>query len=180
MSGLLYHFSEDPAIPRFVPQVSQSSGVRDPLVWAIDPAHADLYLFPRDCPRVTFHATPETSLEDRTRFLGLTTARRVSAIEATWLQAMRETHLYRYVLSGDEFELRDANAGYWVSRRPVEPLRVEPVGDLLAALVDADVELRVMPSLWSLYEAVIASSLGFSIIRWRNVAPRPEQPITSP
>jgi hypothetical protein len=31
-----------------------------------------------------------------------------------------------------------------------------------------------MPSLWPLYEAVIASTLEFSIIRWRNAAPRQE------
>jgi hypothetical protein len=61
-----------------------------------------------------------------------------------------------------------------VARQAVEPVRVEPVGDLLAAHAAAGVELRIMPSLWTLYEAVIASTLQFSIIRWRNAAPRPE------
>jgi hypothetical protein len=34
------------------------------------------------------------------------------------------------------------------------------------------VELRVQPSLWELRDAVIASTLAFSIIRWQNAAPR--------
>ena len=34
------------------------------------------------------------------------------------------------------------------------------------------VELRVLSSLWPLRDAVVASSLGFSIIRMRNAQPR--------
>ncbi len=37
--------------------------------------------------------------------------------------------------------------GVHVSRELVVPLSVEPVGDLLAALTDAGVELRITPSL---------------------------------
>jgi hypothetical protein len=143
-------------------------------VWAVDDEHADLYYFPRDCPRVTFHRASGTTAEDVQRFLGLTTARRVAAIERAWLSRMREATLFRYVLPGRGFSTRDANAGYWVSTQPVEPLAVEPVGDLMSALAEANVELRIMPSLWALYDAVVASTLGFSIIRWHNAGPRPE------
>jgi hypothetical protein len=122
---------------------------------------------------VTFHASPATSAEDRERFMVASDARRVSAIEAAWLEPMRATTLYRYSLPRDGFELRDANAGYWVSRESAEPLGVEPVGDLIQALTDADVELRILKSLWPLYEQVVSSTLGFSIIRWHNAAPRP-------
>jgi hypothetical protein len=51
---------------------------------------------------------------------------------------------------------------------PVEPGSVRPVDDLLGELVRRDVELRVMPSLRLLREAVAASSLHFSMIRMRN------------
>jgi hypothetical protein len=67
---------------------------------------------------------------------------------------------------------RDGTAGYWVARHAVDPIRVEPVGDLLTALADAGVEIRIVPSLWPLYEAVVSSSMGFSVIRWQNAAPR--------
>ena len=63
-------------------------------------------------------------------------------------------------------------AGYKIARQPVEPLSVAPIDDLLAALVAHDVELRVMRSLWRLYDAAVASSLQFSIIRMRNAQPR--------
>jgi hypothetical protein len=140
---------------------------------------AHLYYFPRDCPRVQFCAWAQTTAEDVERFLGLTTAKHVAAIETGWLSTLRSTKLYRYSFPADRFELQDEAAGYWVSRDMIEPLGLEPLDDLLEALLNAGVELRVMPSLWPLYEAVIASTLQFSIIRWRNAAPRPaEQALT--
>jgi hypothetical protein len=173
-TSVLYHFSEDPAIERFVPRVAPSSVLREEFVWAVDAEHAHLYYFPRDCPRVHFCSMGETTAADIERFLGLTTARHVAAIEAAWLPRLRSTAVYRYELPGDSFELIDRYAGYWTSRETVTPLSVEPVGDLLDMLVAAGVELRVMPSLWPLRDAVIASTLQFSIIRWRNAAPPPE------
>jgi hypothetical protein len=169
----LYHFSEDPLIARFEPRVAPTSNIQDrALVWAVDAEHAHLYYHPRNCPRVTFYAVESTTPDDIERFLGLTTARHVAAIESAWLPAMHSTQLYRYTLPGEGFELLDAGAGYWVSEDAIAPLSVEPVGDLVDALVNAGVELRITPSLWPLYEAVIASTLQFSIIRWRNAAPR--------
>jgi len=167
----LYHFSEDPGIEHFVPHVVATRVGEDPLVWAVDDEHAYIYYFPRECPRVTFYASPQTTPEDIERFFGHSTARRVVAIESVWLATTRETELYRYELDDARFELQDENAGYWISKQPVTPLSVEPVGDLLTALTEADAEVRVMPSLWPLYEAVISSTLGFSIIRWRNASP---------
>jgi hypothetical protein len=170
----LYHFSEDATIGCFVPQIAPTSAVKEPLVWAVDGEHAHIYYFPRDCPRVTFYRSQRASNEDLQRFFATTNATRVVAIESRWLDAMRGTSLYRYGLQGDSFDLIDAGAGYWVSRETVVPVSVEPVGDLMKALAAAGAELRIMPSLWPLYEAVITSTLDFSIIRWRNASPRPE------
>ena len=39
-------------------------------------------------------------------------------------------------------------------------------------ILQRGVELRLLPDLWSLRDAVIESTLEFSIIRWRNVSPR--------
>jgi hypothetical protein len=66
------------------------------------------------------------------------------------------------------FECIDECAGYFVSRRPVVPTRVQVVDDLLAALLGRGVELRFVPDLWSLRDAVISSTLRFSMIRTRN------------
>jgi hypothetical protein len=167
---VLFHFSEESSIARFEPHVAATAATDDALVWGIDADHQDLYFFPRECPRVTFHGLPSTTDADRWRFLGLSTARRVAAVEAGWLDRIRATQLYRYRLPAGGFEPREPNAGYWVSRDVVVPVGVEPVGDLLTALTAAGVEVRIVPTLWPLYEAVVASTLGFSIIRWHNAA----------
>jgi hypothetical protein len=168
----LYHFSEDPAIELFVPRPPVATPDAEPLVWGIDADHASLYCFPRDCPRVCFAARADSSVEEIERFLGLTTARLVIAIEGEWLERMRSTRLYRYHLPSETFMMIDEGAGYHVSREPVVPSKVEPVGDLIEELVDAGVELRITPSLWLLHDAVAASSLRFSMIRMRNASPR--------
>jgi hypothetical protein len=171
--SVLYHFSEEPGIERFEPRLA-APPLADSVVWAVDREHEYLYLFPRDCPRVTYYATPDSSIEDVERFQGHTTAEVIAAIEAGWLERLRSTELYRYEFPSTGFECTDAGAGYWVCRHAVRPLRVEAVGDLLEAHVKAGVELRIMPSLWPLRDAVVASTLHFSIIRWRNAAPRPD------
>ncbi len=81
---------------------------------------------------------------------------------------MRDTVIYRYTLPAKGFALRDEYAGYWVSERECRPMKIEPIGDLMAVLLDAGVELRIMPSLASLRDAVVESSVNFNIIRWRN------------
>jgi hypothetical protein len=86
---LVYHFSEDSNIKLFTPHVPQSRNDVKPLVWAIDEAHAPLYWFPRDCPRLTFWAGPETPSETIQRFFAQTSAKRIHAIECSWLEPMR-------------------------------------------------------------------------------------------
>jgi hypothetical protein len=85
---------------------------------------------------------------------------------------MRCCRLHCYHLPGETFELADECAGYFVSRVPVKPLRVHVIEDLVSTILMRGVELRVQPSLWELRDAVIASTLAFSIIRWQNAAPR--------
>ena len=164
----LYHFSEDPSIERFVPRPVRVGPSDEPLVWAIDSAHCHLYYFPRDCPRVVISKSPHTSAEDAYTFFGHTTATVIAAIESRWLERLPNTTIYRYILPAQGFELRDENAGYWVSERETRAVDVEPIPDLLEALVDAGVELRIMPSLVPLRDAVIESTVNFDIIRWRN------------
>lgn len=163
----LYHFSEDGAIARFVPRPPLARPEVEPLVWAIDAWHAPVYYLPRDCPRVCFWPLPTTTTEDRARFFAAASGRMVIAIESAWLERLRATRLYRYVMPEATFaDTRDH--GVHISREPVVPLRVEPVGDLLAALADAPVELRMTPSLVPLGRAIIQTTLHFSLIRMRN------------
>ena len=160
----LYHVSEEPAIRVFEPRQLATSG--EPLVWAIDDEHLRNYLVPRECPRVTFFAGPRTTIADRERLLGSSPA--VVAIESGWFERVRSCRLFCYHLPGESFECRDRTAGYFVSRTAVKPTGVDVIEDSVSAILQRGVELRVLPDLWSLRDAVIASTLEFSIIRWRN------------
>jgi hypothetical protein len=51
-------------------------------------------------------------------------------------------------------------------------MSVTIVEDPLCAVLQRGVELRILPNLWPLRDAVIESTLEFSIIRWRNSLPQ--------
>src|SRR5262249_35971708 len=150
------------------PHVVSTSAENEPFVWALDETHAPSYWFPRDCPRACCWTSEERLLDRGSPVLGLGGARRMHAIEACWLDRFRECNLFVYVFDSSPFELRLPDAGYWVSRQPVRPLSVTPVGDLLAAHVKAQIEFRVVSSLWPLIDAIVESGLEFSIIRKGN------------
>ena len=164
---MLHHFSEDPTIRRFVPHVPASNPTQAPAVWAIDTAHAPLYWFPRDCPRVTVWPRDEAERPAFEERFG-TTAPRLHAVEAAWLERMRTVDLYRYDLPTTTFRRWEEASGQWISRVEVLPSTVEPVGDLLALHEQAGIELRVVESLWPLRELAISDEWDFSIVRMRN------------
>ena len=173
----LHHFSEDPGIERFEPHVAKTSNIQDEaLVWAIDDWHAPMYYTPRDCPRACFWAGEKTTAEDRERWLAGLDARFVMVIESGWLDRVRGTTLYRYIMPEEPFASMGHEGGHWVSREAVTPLRMEPVGDLLAAIAAAGVELRVTPRLGPLWRRVWKeSTLEFSGTRLRYALGWPEE-----
>lgn len=166
----VHHFSEDPSIVRFEPHVPRTNPDQQPAVWAIDPVHAPLYWFPRDCPRVT--AWPR-DLDERREFrqrLG-TNAHRLHAIETTWLDRLRTTQLFRYDFDASDFTPWSEASGHWVSDHVVEPIAVSAVGDLVDAHDRAHIELRLLANLWPLVESVTAGPWDFSCVRLVNAAP---------
>ena len=164
---MLFHISEESGIGRFEPRASEFAGGL--VVWAIDAEHLRNYLVPRECPHVTYYAGAETTPADVERFLGTSPA--VVAVESGWLERLRACRLYCYHLPPETFECLDECAGYFVSRVPVVPARIEVFDDPIAELLRRGVELRFVPRLWSLRNAVVASSLQFSLIRMRNAKP---------
>jgi len=172
----LFHFSEDPSIERFEPRPVRVPAERGPgrawlngrLVWAIDAWHAPMYFFPRDCPRILLWRKPGTTEADMRRWWRGGSRRMLAHIEEAWCDRLGTTPIYRYAFDRGSFE-DIGDVGMWVSRTTVEPVAIEPVGDLLSALQAADVELRVMPDLLPL-KGVWDSSLHASGIRLRNAA----------
>lgn len=165
---MLFHISEEPGITRFEPRPSEF--VNEPVVWAISAERLCNYLVPRECPRVTYYAGSQTRAADIERFLGSSPA--VIAVESAWVERLRSCRLYCYCLPPETFECIDDCAGYFVSRTAVVRGAVEVIDDAIAELLNRGVELRFVPNLWPLRDAVVESSLQFSLIRMRNASPR--------
>ena len=169
--SVLYHFSHDPHIERFVPHVPRTNPSHQPAVWAIDAEHAPLYWFPRECPRIAIWPLDE---DGRAAFASrfATSAVRLHAIESVWLERMRAAEVYRYEFDADGFEPWEAATGQWICDRDVTPKSVTAVRDLLSAHADASIELRIVPSLWPLHDVAVGGEFDFSMVRMHNAQPR--------
>jgi hypothetical protein len=166
----LFHFSEDPDIAVFRPRESPSAP--DSIVWAIDEDHSPSYWFPRDCPRACCWIGERPLTDAGSTLLGLGGARRLHALEASWLERVRACRLYAYELDAAPFRPKLEEAGYWVTEHTVTPVSITSLGDLLQRQVEAGIEVRIVPNLWPLIDAIVASGLEFSIIRKSNAHPR--------
>jgi hypothetical protein len=166
----LFHISEKPNIKIFEPRPSPSyfERLKGDVVFAITDMLLHNYLLPRDCPRVTFYSNQDTAQADKEKFLGSSGSDYVVAIESRWYKVIKQTTLYCYEFPVDAFIELDREAGYYVSYDRVTPLAVRPIGDALGELLERNVEMRIMPTLWPLAEEVSKSSLQFSLIRMRN------------
>lgn len=163
----LVHVSETPGIARFEPRRSELH--HEPVVWAIDDVLLHLYLSPRDCPRVCFRTGWETTPDDRARFLTPHGPERVIVIEQAWLARFTAARLVLYDMPPEApWTLKDAAAGYWVSAAPVVSAAERSLTGLPDELARRGVELRAVPRLRPLAQAVAASSLVFNLIRLRN------------
>jgi hypothetical protein len=164
----LFHVSEDPNIQLFEPRPSRFT--EKPVVWAVEEARLHNYLLPRNCPRVTYYALPDSAPEDVAGYLG--SSQNVVAVEGKWLPAIQSCKLTIYQFLSDGFQVQDEGAGYWVCENSIEPQETETITDCLSAMVSRQVEIRILPELWTLRDAILASTLQFSFIRMKNAQPR--------
>jgi hypothetical protein len=175
MSVRLFHFSDTPDIEMFVPRpvripASRRPGqewLNGPLVWAIDEWHEPLYLFPRECPRILLWPTERTTAEDRAEWFGGHAARMIAFVEQSRADSLTTEAVYRYEMPVPSFE-DIGDAGMWVSRAPVTPLRIDTLTDLPRELSARNVELRVCESLLPL-KSLWSTTLHASGLRLRNV-----------
>lgn len=168
----LLHFSEDPDIKTFRPHVPASSPDNPPMVWAVDEEHAPGFWFPRQTPRACCWSIGKPITEIGRLLLGMGAGTRMHAIENAWLERMRACRMYVYRFDAAPFSLYSKEAGYYSTTCTIAPLSVEPIGDLLTLHAQANIELRIVPNLWPIIDAIVASGLEFSIIRKANALPR--------
>jgi uncharacterized protein DUF6886 len=164
----LWHVSENPGITHFAPHVSATAACTEPRVWAVDTRHLPLYWFPRDCPRGTFWATPDTTPMDAALLTG---ASRVHLVEDDWMAVMQAARVIAYRLPETTFEPDPEVGGYWLSRAAVEPVEVVELGHLVERHGAAGIELRAVENLWPTWDRVVASTLEYSGIRLQNAIP---------
>jgi len=173
--GQVLHFSEDPTITRFAPHVAATAQEPGAYVWAVDATRSPDYWFPRECPRAMAWITESTTPADSERIIGPGGGNRVHAVEYNWLDRIQTVQLFAYRLPARSFKPIGAPVpNAHVATEPIEPLGPpEPVGNLLMLHEKAEIQLRVLNNLWPFWDAVTASTLGFSAIRLRNAQPRP-------
>jgi hypothetical protein len=165
--SVLFHYGEDPRVACFEPHVPRTNPEAAAAVWAIDEARAPLYWFPRNCPRVTVWANDAPQQRHLRQVFG-TESSRVQAAPISWSDAIVGCRLYEYRFSANDFEPWPEAEGQWISHRAVTPSEVVPVGDLLLRHRDANVDLRLVPDLSAMREAVLGSGLPFSIVRYKG------------
>lgn len=175
----LFHVSDRSDIARFEPRVAPTDPDGRLAVWAIDGDHLGHLLLPRDCPRVYFRADAASTAADVDRLLHGDRTGRVVAVEHGWWRRIADARMTVYRMPPTQFALHDATAGYHIAEGTVIPTAAMTVDDVPAAVLALGYELRVMPSLWWLRDVVVASTLPFSVIRWRHAAPRPGR-VTTP
>lgn len=170
MKDRLFHISEEPNIRIFKPRPSSQyyEQIESNVVFAISERMLHNYLLPRDCPRVTYYAKPDSQKTDINKFFDNTKAKFIINVEEDWLEKIQQTTLYSYELSANSFVLLDECAGYYISYKEVIPTSVTMINNIIGELQKRKIELRFVPSLFSLADDVSKSSLNFSIIRMRN------------
>lgn len=163
---VLLHYSEDPGIRAFAPHVPRSNPTATPAVWAIDRAHAPLYWFPRDCPRIAIWANDREQQVLLGRLFSVDSSR-LHIVASSWRDAIRSCRLFEYRFDPAPFAPWPDAIGQWVSHERVVPESVAPVGDLLDRHATAGITLRFVDDLQPARVAALESGLPFGIVRFR-------------
>lgn len=161
----LFHVSEDPNIDVFKPRYPSRKDLNPNigLVWAIDEKHLPNFLTPRNCPRVCYLINDRTKTEDIEKYIN--NYPHVVIIEKAWYEKLSKTVLYLYEFDSSSFELQDANAGYYVSKTEVRPLKRHVVNDLIKELEDRNAELKIVDELFTFADEIRQTSFDWSLCR---------------
>jgi hypothetical protein len=163
----LFHVSEESDISIFKPRLPKRKDLDQSigLVWAINEVCLPNFLTPRNCPRVTYHCSSNTTEQDENLYLSSKTTNYVVAIEHKWFEIMSKTKLYLYEFDTTDFYLQDKNAGYFVSEKAQVPINKIVIDDLFGELIKRNVEIRIVDNLWDLCGKIQTTSFDWSMCR---------------
>lgn len=168
----LFHVSEEANIKEFDPRIPYRNDMDKSkgLVWALTEPSLPNWLTPRNCPRVGYRVTDETTNDDRAKFFS-STSRHCIAIEHAWFERMLNTTLYLYEFDVENFYF-DETAGFYVSDQTEKPIAVYKYENLFKELFNRHIEVRLVDNLWRLAEEVRDSSLKWSLCRMGYAQPK--------
>lgn len=166
----LFHVSEESDIKIFEPRKPKRADMASSpaLVWAINEECLPNFLTPRDCPRVTYHVVKTTAEEDIEKYISKTQCKHVVAIENAWVETIKNTTLYLYEFDTTNFYLQDEIAGYYVSEKSQIPISKIIIIDLFEEQQKRNVEIKVLPQLFSLRDEIVKSTFAWSMCRMIN------------
>jgi len=161
----LFHVSEEAHIKEFVPRIPyrQDMDKSKGLVWALTEDSLPNWLTPRNCPRVGYRVTDETTSDDISRFFS-SSSKHCLMIEHAWFEAMASTPLYVYEFESSNFYF-DEVAGFYVSDQTEVPIDVVRYDNLFEEHFKRNTEIRLVDNLWPFADKVKESSLKWSLCR---------------
>lgn len=164
--GEVWHFSEDPAIERFLPHRAPTSQHDGDFVWACKPERCQNYWFGRQVPRGMAWRTPGCDEDVADRLLGKGN-QRLHVIEHTSVPAMSSARVYAYRFADTDFrELEGFAMVATTEQVPLgPPVALASPWELHA---HAGVPVLVVDDLFGWWAEVIGSGLEFSGIRLKN------------
>lgn len=171
----LFHVSEEANIKKFIPRIpyrqdmDQSKG----LVWALTEPSLPNWLTPRNCPRVGYRVTDETTTDDISKFFS-SSAKHCVMIEHGWYERMSNTTLYVYEFDASNFYF-DEVAGFYVSDKTEVPIAVVKYDNLFEEHFKRNTEIRMVDNLWHFGEKVKKSSLQWSLCRMGYAQTKPSE-----
>ena len=131
----LFHFSDRDDIEVFRPRSPLRHPEVEPLVWAIDEVHMAMYLFPRDCPRIS--AWPLEKGPAAMRLL----------IDCRFETAWRSESLVQYEFEpAAPFEATEV-PGVVICREPLRPISKVVLPNLPEAVAKLGLAVEVVDSL---------------------------------
>ncbi len=165
----LFQVSDQPDLKVFEPVTAPMSGssVEGLAVWAVDDDHLAHYLFPADCPRITLRGSATTSPLDRKNFFPHGHDR-VIAVEMSWYKRLQSTPLYVYEFSAESFIPVKELPGFYIAGSNIVPVAVHKISRPLETIVTRGYKLRLLDSLFPLREAVLRSTVHYSMLSMQN------------